>query len=376
MKKWGARLALAGGSILLAALLLEGALRLVAPQQVLRIHPNVWVPLEGGLGHGLAPNLDTVMNTGERDVRFRTDERGHRIGHAGAGTPPPDLRILALGDSFLEAMAVPYPDTMTARLERALADTLSVRVQLVNTGVSGSSPNRYRLVAQRELARQPHAAVVVFLFLGNDVVKRRVESQPPRAPTPRHPLRWPESLAFREWLDAIVHPLYTHLREQSHLVVLLKRRWLGAAIRFGLTDHEFPEVFLRAEAKADRWKVTAGLCEEIAREAGRRGVPALFVLLPPDYVVDRALGRAFARGSGLSADDVDLDQAARILSTRLEAAELRVIDATEGLRAAGPHLYGSVDRHLGPRGHEVVARIVAPALIALVEGGAGPGPSK
>lgn len=365
VKRGSARLALVVAAAGLSALLLEGVIRIVAPQQIVRIHPDVWVPLEDGLGHGLAPNLDTVMNSGERDVRFRTDAQGHRIGDAAPG--PADIRILALGDSFLEAMAVPYPDTMTALLESQLGGVLEKRVQVVNTGVSGSSPNRYRLVARRELERRQHAAVVVFLFLGNDIVTRRIESRPPRAPTPRDPLRWPEGLSSREWVDAVVHPLYTRLRERSHLVVLLKQRWLGTAVRLGLTDHAFPAVLLRSEVESPRWGVTAGLCDEIAAAAALRGNPALFVLLPPDYVVDTEMGQAFALGSGFAADQADLDQAGRILTGHLEALGLQAVDTTAALRAAGPGLYGSVDRHLSPRGHEVVARIVAAALIPLLE---------
>jgi lysophospholipase L1-like esterase len=368
LKRWLLRLAVLVVSLAVSALVLEAAVRVVAPQQLVQLRPDVWVPRGSGLGHGLAPNLDTLVNTGEREVRLRTDEHGYRVGDPPA--QPPDLRVLALGDSFLEALAVPEAETMTARLGRTLSESLSARVEVVNTGVSGSSPNRYRIANRLELARRPYAAVVVFLFLGNDVVGRRVEDRPPRAPTPQHPLRWPADLSYRAFVDAVVHPLYTRLREHSHLLVLLKERWLGAAIRLGLTDHVFPSVLLRAQADAGGFEVTTGLCEEIARDARDAGAPSLFVLLPPDYVVDREMGRAFARGSGVSPEDVDLDQAARILAARLRGAGLRVVDATPGLRAAGPGVYGSVDRHLSPRGHEVVARIVAPELAPLLAGAA------
>jgi lysophospholipase L1-like esterase len=372
LRRWGARLAVAGVSLLLALALLEGAVRLFLPQQLLRFHPEIWVPEENGLGHGLRPNLDTRVNTGEREVRFRTDALGHRVG--ADDEEPADLHVLALGDSFLEAMAVPYEDTMTARIGRELGAALGLRVRVVNTGVSGTSPNRYLREEEIELARRPYDAVLVFLFLGNDILHRRVGFQPPRQPTPHQALHLPRSLSAREWVDGVAHPLWTELRERSQLAVLLKDRLLGVLVRMGITDHSFPTVFLRASADSPRFRLTAEVCADIDRQARERGIPALFVLLPPDYVVDPELGRDFARGSGLDWEEVDLDQPARLLGERFAELGLRFLDLTPALRrlrAQGEALYGRVDRHLNPRGHAAVAEAVAPSLLELLRAPGG-----
>lgn len=65
-----------------------------------------------------APNLDTRINTGEREVRLLTDAAGHRIGPD--PRPEATYRVLALGDSYQAALQVEHEQTFTALLERRL----------------------------------------------------------------------------------------------------------------------------------------------------------------------------------------------------------------------------------------------------------------
>jgi lysophospholipase L1-like esterase len=348
--------------VLLAA---EAALRGCLPRQRLRWHPGVWQPDPTGLGHRLAPGLDVRVHTGEREVRLLTDAQGHRTGPS--APVEPRLRVLALGDSFLEALAVGYEDTLGARLEAALSGELGVPVAVVNAGVSGADPNRYRLAARAELARAPHQQVLVLLFLGNDVVERRVEWIPARESQLGRGLRWPASAAPRALVQAWVYPAWTWLRLHSELAVLVKDRALPLLVRLGLADRMFPEVFLRREAGSPRWAVTAELCAEIAHEAAAHGARAHVVLLPADYQVDAPLGHAYARGSGLDPAEVDLEQPSRQLGRELSARGVAWTDLLPALRRAhaeGVALYGRVDRHLSPAGHDRVARELAPLVAA------------
>lgn len=368
--RWATRGLLLAVSMILGLALAEGAVRLVIPQALPSYAPGIWIPDDTGLGHRLAADLDEMVNTGERDTRFRTDALGHRIGRSGPSSRAGELRVVTVGDSFLEAMAVGWADTITGRLEVLLSAATGRDAVVVNTGVSGTTPNHYRLFAERELARQPADAVVIFLFVGNDVVSHRRDELPKRPPQPREALRWPRGASADELVSAWVHPLYTALREHSHLVVLAKSRGLGLMVRLGLTDHSFPTVFLPSEADADRWRVTAEICAEIAARARAAGAPTLVVLLPPDYAIEREMGAAFAASAGLAPGEVDFDQPARILAALLEREGVATLDATPVLSRAwaehGVPLFGRVDRHLSPAGHEVVAEAVADRLVPLL----------
>jgi hypothetical protein len=57
--------------------------------------------------------------------------------------------LVALGDSYLEAMQVEYEDTMTALLEKRLSSRLGRSMRILNTGVGGWDPNQYRIQLER-----------------------------------------------------------------------------------------------------------------------------------------------------------------------------------------------------------------------------------
>jgi len=105
-------------------LILEVCFRLFFPQPLVTLHPDIWVP-DKQIGHKLASHIDTTINTGERTVRLLTDSQGHRISPSNSKYQDnPKYRILALGDSTLEALAIPFEATMTARLGMELSNQL------------------------------------------------------------------------------------------------------------------------------------------------------------------------------------------------------------------------------------------------------------
>ena len=62
---------------------------------------------------------------------------------------------------------------------------------------------------------------------------------------------------------------------------------------------------------------------------------------------------------------VDLQQPARLLGGKLRDAGIVALDPTarfEALFESGVALYGKVDRHLNPRGHDELARFILPAV--------------
>jgi lysophospholipase L1-like esterase len=356
-RAWPRVALLFAGSLAAGLLVLEGVLRLFHPQLLLFDTSAVWEPAEG-LGVRRRPLLDTRVNTGEREVRVRSDAARHRVGAAG----PRDgaRRILAVGDSMVEALQVEHEQTMTALAGDALGRALGEAVDVVNAGLGGYEPSHYVMVVREELAAGPCDLAVVFVFLENDVVERRTARFPPSA---RLGDRGPAASA-----DGF-------LRRRSHLYVFvrnlreLRRTRAGAPRRHLLTNAE------RAHAGDQAWAATVGILAEAAEEARRRSVPVLFVLLPPrQYVDEEDLGRMLW-AFGLQRADVDPGQPARLLAEGLRARGLDVFDASPALeaavRAGEPDLYGRVDRHLGPAGHRVLARALVPVLAARLRGGRG-----
>ncbi len=365
--KWARRLALvalaAGAGLLLAELGLRG----LAPQPLVRLRPDIWVP-EEGLGWKRAGNLDTVVNTGAGDVRLRTDDQGHRI--AAAESSPPRYRILALGDSFVAGLQVEAPQSLTEGLGSRLSERLGKPVTVVNTAVSGWGPEQYLEVARRELARASYDFVVVFLFVGNDTLEEVRPSISPQAPFPHRSLRWPRRVSWDEWVDALAYPINDALERRSHLYVASRRALRSPLMKMGLSASQLPPVFLETDPEAQRWEVTAHLCRAIADVAQDAGAGSLFVLLPGVYQVDPVEGERFLRSSGLAKEAINFRFANDRLLLALRLHGLVASDPTPTLQRAtrrGEALYGRADTHLNAQGHEAIATYVAPQVAALIE---------
>ena len=353
------------GTVALVLLVLEGAVRLFAPQQLVILRPDVWMPVER-LGWQHVPDQDTMINTGERWARLLTDAKGHRVGSREPEAR--DARILAVGDSFLEAIQMEHHESIAGQLESLLLADTGLEVDVVNAGVGGWSPIQYRIKVEDELATVPYDGVLVFLFLGNDAISSTAEAEEPRRIAERHAFAWPRGWSFRAWKDGVLYPVNDALETRSHLFVLARNRAKFLLMRLGLSAHHFPDSLLTSERDSPRWGRTAELCAEMAASADWADVPVLFVFLPGLYQVDEEMSRRYVDALGIDSTTVDLDQASRLLGAQLDARGLDWLDVTPVLRRAHasgvPDLFGRVDTHLAPGGHRLVAEAVAPIVSA------------
>lgn len=360
--------ALAALATVVALLLGEGVVRLFAPQQLIQRRPDIWQPVDS-LGWTHRVNVRTTINTGERAVRFVTDEHGFRIGTGPRAKPA--ARILLIGDSFMEALQVEYEHTVAGLLEGQLSSHAGQPIAVHNAGTGGWSPEQYRIAAVRYLDRFELDGLVVALYLGNDViVTARSAGFPPMSPETVTSLRWPRSLAPLELVDAVLHPISHTLEERSHLFVLAKNRSQLLRMRLGMTAAYVPAAFRRSEAHTARWDLTTDVCAEIAEAARQYGIEPLFVFLPTPYQVYPELFHPHVRAFGIDTSAVDIDQPNRLLGARFRAAALTFVDLTDSLRVradSGARIFGDIDRHFSPEGHRAMAALVYPWVRAQVD---------
>jgi lysophospholipase L1-like esterase len=366
-----ANLALVVVAIALTLGLCEVAVRFVAPQQLVVARRDVWRPVET-FGWMHQPNVRTTLNTGERPVDFLTDDQGFRIGRR----PPaqPKKKILLLGDSFAAAMQVPYeqsiPGLLEARIPRQLnGDAVVVR----NTGVNGYSPSHYLLWERRELSRERYDLVLVMMYLGNDILDTRTDRYELFQQTTLHDFRWPRSATCSEVGKGVLYPINDYLKQHSHLFILAKNQSRTLLMRLGLTYLYVPEEILKSNADKPRWQVTADVMRDIDTLGRSHGVPVLFVLIPGNYEVEPDVFRQYLKGFDIDSTSGDLEQPNRLLASRLAPFSLRTIDLLQPLReqaAKGKRLYGRVDVHFSPEGHDAVTRMIEPVVVSLLQGGA------
>jgi hypothetical protein len=361
-------LALIGASTLIALLVAEVAIRIVAPQQLILIRPDVWEAADT-VGWLHRPNVATQLNTGERTIDFYTDAEGFRVG--GDGRVQAEHEVLVLGDSFMEALQVDYEQSGPGLLQDRLSAALNEPVAVRDAGIGGWDPDQYLLRARTLVPAADYDAVLVAVYLGNDVLPRARDYIPPRAPVRRYHLRLPRSLSWSEFVDSFLRPLNDFLEVRSHLFLFFKNRLQEVRMRTGLAVLDFPESFLSETADSGQWDVTAGLLQAIDTLARSYDVPTLFVLIPTPFQIDPVDLARYVEGYGIDPDDIDLDQPNRIMREELDARGLEVIDLLPVFRQAhqeGTRLYGAVDQHFTPAGNRLFADEVTPELVALLKG--------
>jgi hypothetical protein len=352
-------------SLAVSLLIAEWVVRVVAPQQLVMLRPDIWRP-DSTLGHRHQENADTRVNVGAGTVSFVTDEDGYRINPA---TPTGDTRrsVLMLGDSFIEALTVECDAAIPERTRVLIEHSLGVRVRVDNAAVGGWDPNQYLLEARRAFARRRYDLGVVFLFIANDIVSNRVDSYPARPYAMRHRLRRPRHLRSAEIINSFFYPFNDALETRSHLYVFLKesgRVWLA---KVGLTARQrIPDLFMKSHTGSPYWQVTADICKDIDETFVLHGTPVLFVLLPANYQVYESIFREYTESFGTDPQSVDLMQPNVRLRQEFEARSLQLLDPLPYMRRQaqqGVHMYPKYDIHLNEDGHRVVSEFLAPYIV-------------
>jgi hypothetical protein len=168
-------------------------------------------------------------------------------------------------------------------------------------------------------------------------------------------------------VDAVLYPINDILKARSQLYILVKKQASTLRMRVGLTADYFPVELLRREAGSPRWGVTAQICRDIRDLARAHDVPTLFMLIPAPFQADTAAFYRALKGFSIDSSAVDLDQPERLLTSAMRAYALDVVDVLAEFRQAernGSRLYGTVDPHLSPEGHDLLERLVEPVVAA------------
>ncbi len=122
-------------------------------------------------GWGLKPNASGLYNR-EGVAFMRVNSGGFRGPDYSKRKPPNTYRVAVLGDSYAQAMQVPYHETFSAVMQRHLAECPALRgkqIQVLDFGVDGYGTAQELITLRRQAWEYSPDAVVLEFFPGNDI---------------------------------------------------------------------------------------------------------------------------------------------------------------------------------------------------------------
>jgi hypothetical protein len=332
---------------------------LEAAVRAARIYPRTY-PARGlfvaapQTGYALAPNFSGIYWKGGRAFSVRTNAQGFRDARDFA-VRSAARRVLVVGDSFVFGMPVEGGETFVTQIEDRLNGVAaSAAWQVLNAGVPGYGTRQEALVLGRLLPMTAPTAVVLALYVGNDI---QDNAYPPAAPASRAyhgALVTPEVVArsqsalFDAWCQ-------TRLRLRALVLESIAEEAVGRLSRHTDGDPFLQLVAPEWSAELRRgWSETRRALVRIQRLCDTHHA-ALFVLVLPSKteVLDAEQHADFARPRHLVLD-------------LLAANHLTAIDSTPWLLAAPDRhaLFETSGTHLLAAGNRIVGEGVANALQA------------
>lgn len=379
-------LALALASCLLTLLALEGVFR------VLRLtrgpdsgtDPKAYMEHDPLLGWRKRPGARVEFRRREYTVDVSINSLGLRDPERGYQAAAGAWRVLALGDSYVEAYGVPLAATVSQVLERRLREQ-GCAADVVNGGTTGYSTDQELLFFRSEGLHYAPRIVVLFFYYNDVLANDRREGSVPKpmfvlrggrlelsgTPVPRpRPAPSPAADDARESGSA------------SALVGFLKERlWFGAPAlfnrlgRLGLWPPNRPvgarlelRVYQRREIPEieGAWQKTDALVRQMGQEVADSGARLLLAYIPSAMEVDDRSWRISQEKNEMRTPDWERGLPLRRVRDIAARAGVAFLDLSQPLREVDHGLLGGPyypqDGHWNALGHRTAAAAVAREL--------------
>lgn len=337
----------------------EVALRIAYPQQL-----GVWYSLRSGMVIH-PPNVRIYLPRFGHEVSFNS--LGMRDVEPRASKEPDALRVLVLGDSFMEALQVPLEASFPRLLERNLRALSGRQIEVISCGVGGwGTDDELQYLREYGLRLQPDV-ILVAVTLHNDVsdnLRERFHALAGEDVVRRERNEIPE-IEFR------LLKVKDLLASRSHLTQLLRQYRHRSEIQKSgqQLDTHVLSLFQRnaSPVMARGWRLTHGLVREIHREGAKAGARTAVFLIPLALQVYEEHLDGWLVRNGITPEDILLERPQQIMHEFGTAADVAVIDLLPSFRSAadgrpgGLHVPG--DGHWNKEGHEIAAMVVARELI-------------
>lgn len=352
------RVVLLATSLLFSLAFGELAVRIVAPQDL-----SIWDNTRDGLTvHRV--HADVYLPTYHQQIR--TNGLGMRDAERSLEKADGSTRVLLFGDSFLEALQVPFEKSLPFLLEEQL-DREVPGLETVNLAVSGwGTDDELTYLERYGLALQPDGILMV-MTLHNDLndnalLEFHTLEKSGLVARPVTQMPWPQFLSQK---------LKAYAAGVSHLYRLAYSTSVRRSVTQGATqlDHHVAQLMRRGEPELEaHWALTFALLDEAAELARQRGAWFAIGLIPLAIQVDDTQFEGFLEAHHLPRAEVDREGPQRRIQAWADARGVEVIDLLPAFRLAhgrhaGEPLYLAKDGHWTELGHRVATEEIAKQLV-------------
>ena len=386
-----ARGRLLGGLFLAAFGAAMALLMLEVGVRVLHLVPDrFWQP-DAVLGTKLIPGSTGWWTQEEHEffVPVKINDGGRRDFDRAVDKPANTLRIMLLGDSFVEAMQVPIEQTFARGLEQKLAAAIGRPVEVVSMGVSGYGTTSEYLW-YRDVGRAFHPDIVLLSFYpGNDVRNNSPTLEPALRPVYGADGRLDHVVGGTPREDGGGRGLMNYSRAYQYIRKLVLTRQPALAERlanWGLLKREAlrpvpmengvpVDYFVFASepppAWQDAWAHTEGLLTAFKDTVTADGAKfVVMVVTSREQIYPDDWAQLQATYPAMKDVAWDLNGPERRVLSWCALNDVRCVALSPAFlaaREASPRLHWHFDGHWTPAGHALAAETMAEALRASVQ---------
>ncbi len=352
-------------------LVLEPAVRILRPQNLLMKGKESFFPGDPDLQFAIRPNAETVLARRDFKITIASNALGFR--DVDRGPKGEALRVLVLGDSFAFGWGAERDVTFEVQMERLQAAARAERqerpLEVVNAGVPGYNLYQSLMALEKKGWKVDPDVILLAAFIQNDF-SENLATEAWLEQKKTRPRKEKKKGGVAGWLEEHSHA-YVWLRVKYKSSYRLQRMWYKLTRRFNEKEERYKYrnllVFrtpVPAEMEAE-WRLSERLLLRLRDTVRARGRNLLVALVPSELQVVRGTWERDGRKEGLDPASFDLEAANRRVAAFCRAAGIPVVDLFPGFRAAserGEVLYLPSDHHWNAQGHRLAAETLLAEL--------------
>jgi lysophospholipase L1-like esterase len=364
-------------------ILLELSLRVFGPWPPGNYDTGAYLVREERLGHFHVPNFDGWIKAKEFITHVKISPLGLRDRRTTYAKPPGTLRVVFLGDSFVEAVQVQQWQGVAERLEAELTASTGRPVEVINAGVAAYGTGQELLLLEQEVYKYEPDVVLLLFFVGNDVTNnnyrlelwennlklalkpywdldRQGNLRMIPGPPPNPPTGLVQSMRNCCLLYNVVETgVFNKLNQDYPRERLEAIGGLRTPLR-GLYDTEPEDEWLRA------WRISEALLARMRDQSQALGASLVVAGAPEWRTLDEPAWRQEVASARLDSGRLQISAPTDQLGTILDRLGVPYVDLLPPFQAAtaaggGPYFF-DFDKHWNPQGHAVAAQALADAL--------------